>query len=331
MIILDSEKLKEYFKWISQGFQRTPLEITLAIIGILLILIIPPLFYIILKGRSKYMEHQSRKNEYENKLDALALTPDQQELLILMGEKAWQLRSNYERILNSISFFYWAGEEIIKEQLSDYTQLALISKKIPSLVNQAPPRLFSTANLKRNQKLFLPAKGGQKIISIIVETNDQGLRLQIPGNLKLPTTLKFNIQYQQDYYTFKTQILSQSDNQIFIAHSHDLSKIQKRHFFRIATHSPVILNWRNQDFQAETSIITELSGGGARIKLTNHEPLIGDSLILALVMSQNKLQINAHIVRIVKSEYFSVAFDALSETERDKIIKNLIVKKQEYH
>lgn len=136
--------------------------------------------------------------------------------------------------------------------------------------------------------------------------------------------------YNNDIYKFYTVIKDKQKDRIpllVLEHPKEVFKEQRRKFVRI----PIVCNIEyfkkenNSSLIPLKAILVDLSGGGMKIKVSEHIEL-GDKLITHIPLPSEVLVLKGEVVRLERDEAHKknicgVSFMVMEEQDREKLIK----------
>ncbi len=128
-------------------------------------------------------------------------------------------------------------------------------------------------------------------------------------------------------YQFASEVTEVSNGQLFLAHSEDLSRMQRRQFHRREMHLPVFVKGspprENGESPAATRAeLVEVGGGGARVYSPHVSFKRGSEVELSFHPDSNEaLHVAGTVVK--RSGVLHIAFDRIREQTRDRLFKTM--------
>lgn len=318
MIILDGEKLREFWDNLAKGLENDPMEVLLWVILVLSLIIIPSLFYIIRRIIAKKRKIKSEKNRFNKIIEEKNLTED--EIDILEG-----LKSNFNRIkitdiLTSPVAFNSCAKRYLNTNNAHGTGLAKLRIKLGMGINNIRSLLHSTAELYPNLKVKVHVGKLGTFKTVINDINKENIEIKANGQLKKDRHVIMEIERDSGCYLIHTSVSGAEEGIIKLRHSEKIEHIQNREFYRKKVKLPVLLKAEDKKYN---SYIMDIGGGGVKIKNPGFSALNGSVILLSFnINNKERIYIKSIVERMSEDNTaISLRFENLRESDRDRIMK----------
>ncbi|WP_455383027.1 PilZ domain-containing protein [Salinispira pacifica] len=324
--------LNDIIEGIQRAFHPSPLQIALVVAAAALLVAGFTAYYLLEKSRQRRVEHRHAAETYRALRDRHHLTPSEEDLVERMAlclktpEKKYLLLSNQ-------GLFNACAHRLIREGEIPEAGVAALRVKLGFFGEGPDISPTSTASIPNGSAVVLRYRGNA-YRGRVLEPQTSSLRLRVdfgkqpavffPGS---PVDLVY--QNRRGTFTFRTSVQKQERLFLFLAHSEEVQRAQRREHYRRKVNLPVFIKATGSEDRPQKSRFIDLGGGGASLQNPGAQFRKGDEIDLSFHPdSEDRLSLTAHVVRTSHAgNVLHVDFGHLRESVRDRIYRVLFDKR----
>ncbi len=324
MIVLSEQKLALLFEEIAKGFVHSPLEISIFIV---LVLAFFSIFIFIYKYQVKKTREEKAKKALEIFEQICREKAFDHTELLALEQLTRYLKLPYEKnlLLEDQSVFNACVKKLQKEMQIPLPVLSALRLKL-GFKRENPDEIpHSTAELSKEMTVFVVVSGRNQFPSRIVQLDPDSIKIQIEKPVPIPnpgTSIQVYFQKSSGIFSFPTRIQKTAGGLIWISHSENIERLQRREFYRKKLKLPVYIKPTGSSEPPLRTNIIDLSGGGASILNTAqnfHEK--EDVTLIFFTPRPERMILTAHVIRVSEGgKTLHVSFGHMLESSRDRII-----------
>ncbi len=328
IIILDDEKLREFFDEVSGGFQKSPPQYIMFAVLLGLAMLALLLFIIFqIKNRRKTLKRS--RERFQNIIIKKGLTPQEKMFIEKMTRYFPRDKKYLSDILTHAHTFNTCARHMSEKERIDDAEIAKMRIKLGfsgasggSSVSRSH-QLHSTAEFVTGVYVRLNLLKGGMVKGRIEAIDEQGLTITTKAGAQSGSSLMLEVDSRSGYYMVRTQVIESGENWLKLAHSEHLERVQNRNYYRKPMHLPVVLKLPGHTGKIYHTYLLDLGGGGAKVKNPGIKAFVGLELILLMkIMPTEPLVLQTRIARISeKDSSLSLSFISIKEAVRDKIMR----------
>lgn len=333
MIILDQQKLSDFFEGVSSGFQRRPLEALIVILLVLLFVGFLLAAYLIQRRKSRRLRARQARERYEQLAQKLGLTAQEQRLVERLAAYLKDSNFKHQLLQNPSTFNYCAGRlsESGEFPASDLAELRL---KLGFRI-QNPERIpAATSELPIGMPVLIVHQGREG-----VRRAGAAVHAQEPGSLVLsvaagsdaslppagkPVTVYF--QTRSGLFSFASEVRSFHEGLLHLSHAEKIRRTQRRRYYRkkVNLRVEVRRTGAGTEEPALASQLLDLGGEGASLRNPQKRFTAGNELELRFRLGGEPFVLSAEVLRVSRdAQVLHLRFVSLRESVRDRIIGSL--------
>ena len=329
IIILDDEKLREFFDEVSSGFQKSPFEhiIFAVLLGLFFIALL--LFFISqIKNRRKNLKRS--RERFQNIIIKKGLSAQEQELIEKMIRYFPRDKKYLSDMLTNVHTFNTCTRHMVEKEQIDDALVARIRIKLGfSRATSGERRrndlhqLHSTTEFVVGIYVKLNLQKAGTVKGRIAAIDEQGLTITTKIRAAHGSSLLLEVDSRSGYYMVRTHVIDSGNNWIKVAHSEHLERVQNRNYYRKQMNLPVVLKLPGSTGKTYHTNLLDLGGGGAKVKNPGIMAVVGLELILLMKLIPNQpFVLHTRVARISqKDSSLSLSFFSIKEAVRDKIMR----------
>ncbi len=325
MIVLDEQRLTQFFEDLASGFGATAADVILSLLVVVVVFGAPTLVWIVGESGTRRRRIAKARALFQSTIARMKLSPSEQDLLLRLS-RASEAPERMNLLLRKSSALNAAVNNLLpSERVAESSITALRLKLgLRSVREEAP--LHSTAELPEGlrvritdirHRILRGTLTGHEPLSLLVELD--------PDQNPPPDGSSARVHFfrRTGIFWFSTWVQSHAGNLVKVAHCERITRIQKRSFYRRCLSVPVSITQGPAEECLLNSTLIDLSGGGASLSNIDDRFAVGDRLILGLQTAPEDANfVDAEVVRLShKGRHMHVRFEGIPEGVRDKIIR----------
>jgi hypothetical protein len=226
--------------------------------------------------------------------------------------------------------FNAAAEAALQDEVVKEGTVAALRVQLGFSVSDAGSPI-SSASLKEGATVFIrDHKHRSPVRATAMSPSPHHLRLQVHENgRRFKTGGRVEIFYRNDRGVFRiaTDVLGQQESVLSVRHTEQVSREQKRKFFRTRISVPAHVRRDTEDAEPYVTQVLDLGGGGASFANPDGIFGAGDLLLLELTARDGtELSLHAKVLRLSRNgNVCHVEFYSVRESIRDKIYNMIFV------
>ncbi|HEQ72531.1 MAG TPA: PilZ domain-containing protein, partial [Spirochaetia bacterium] len=301
-IVFDQEKLSQFFRDLSEGFRRSPLEVALWIALIASLVIIPTILTVIMTRREKKRRLRRARERLQNLYRRRGLDDSERALMEEMEDFFHRDKQYLFELARDPASFNAAAHRLINAGLASDEEVAQLRAKL-GLVKTNPQRsVQSSMDLIPGRNVYLTLSDNVKRKGLLARVTPVGLFVTVGRSAKPQEEAMLEADLKSGRFLLFTRVLEAADGTLRLAHTEHVERVQRRRFFRRELRLPVRVTGR-QTAAPLPGFIIDLSGGGALLFLREHLFKPGDQMTLAFFLpSQEPVSVHALVRRVSLKE-----------------------------
>jgi c-di-GMP-binding flagellar brake protein YcgR len=323
MIVLDEEKLSIFFESVASGFQRSLFEIVLSVALLLLFVVFLIVVHRLQKRKTRREVARRDRERYRRLLDKNALNPQEQDLIERLATQLHSPQKAYLLLVHQPTFNACAGR---LGPGADAALLAALRLKLGFGSREPEKAIASSAELEPGTPLFIRREKGEDSAGRIIRIMPSALVVSLdrPEGAAAGSTVTVFLQSASGLFSFQSQILSSNREELHLAHAENITRYQRRRYYRRQADFPVYVRRAGED-SLKLSLVRDLGGGGASLQNPRGIYKAGDDLELSFHPEGSfSFTLLAEVLRTSRQgKLLHVRFGPLKESTRDHIFSLL--------
>ena len=329
MIVLDQERLSDFFKMVSSGFGATRLEVIIVVASIAAFVVLLVVFALIQRGRARRRTKTLGKQRYRELREKLQLTPSEEDLVRQLARFLKEPEKRHLLLVSQPTFNYCVQK--MKEKREHLpADLPRLRLKL-GFTAQSPEAVpTTTTEIPVGTPLLLLERGkggGRRVQGRLVGQDPQSLTVRLasdqPGFRRAePVNVLF--QNRAGVFTFASIVDSRDDALLRLAHAEAIRRIQRRKYYRRKKSLPVGVRKAGTEDGFSPATFIELGGDGASLTNPGGRFAVGNTVELSFQAAGERFSLVAEVLRLSRNgERLHVRFAPMREAMRDRIIGSL--------
>ena len=330
MFIFDPEKVSEFLDRIARGFQHRPFEIILFFVLILLFIAFLITFSLIQRRRARQERLRRAQERYERIAAKLGLSPEER---ALVERLAAMLRSpeRLTQVLESSAAFHYAAERMGNG--ADPAALAELRLRLGFRAQNPESIPSASSELPEGIPVLLVCQrpeGARRYGAVVHAQQPDALVLELAGpppSLIRGQSVTVILQNRSGLFSFTTGVRSLHGSLLYLDHSEQLHRTQRRRYYRRRLSLPVEVRRVVPGSSPQpvlASHLLDLGGQGASLRNPGGSFAPGDELQLRFRLGGEPFELEVEVLRLSKGgQVLHVRFLALREAARDRILHAL--------
>jgi len=122
-------------------------------------------------------------------------------------------------------------------------------------------------------------------------------------------------------FSFHTRVTDQTDDAVKLAHSTQITRHQRRRFYRSKVRLPVFVASSSIAAVPQESLLLDLGGGGASLQNPGGQLKKGNLITLSFIPEIGKFTLPGRVLRVSKNgRIINVKFESLQDAERNRVM-----------
>jgi len=324
MFVLDQDKISKFLGEIREGFIRTPLEITIFIVLVLGIILF---FFFMYRYQTTKRRLHRQKIEQELFLQGVikkGLTQVERDILEKM---ALYLKPNQGKhlLLENPHIFNSCLENMKKQEDINQQIAAGLRMKLGFRRPGLEKVIHSSVDLPEDLPVLILQKSKKQCSGKIKKVEPDSLIVDLKSPLTSPvpgTPVRVYFKSHSGIFSFRTRVKKSSKNLLFLAHSENIDRLQRRKFYRKRISQPVYIRLFSSEEPVKKSTLLDLGGGGASLKNVEKAFKPGDELELTFYTSgRQQVTLTGKVIQLSEGgKTLHLEFENIPESIRDTII-----------
>jgi hypothetical protein len=333
VIILDADKLKEFYNNVESGFRKSPFEYILfaVLIGLGFLAL---LLFIIFQVKAARRNRKRTRERMRFIMQKKGLSPAEEKLVHRLTRYFPRDKRFLPDMLIRTNTFNACVNRMSAKEVVDDNEMAALRVKLglndgksqAGAVKPFSHLLHSTAEFPRGSPVKLSPHGEGTFKGRIEEVGTRGIVISTTADAPRGSPLVLEVDSRSGCYLVHTRVLERGRGRLMAAHSERVERIQNRRFYRKSTRIPVTLKLPGDTGKLFYSYALDLSGGGARVKNPGFGAFRGLELLITLRLEgEGSLTLPAKVTRVSdRDSTFSLSFGPIKDAVRDKIMRNVL-------
>ena len=305
------------------GFFASRIEIIVLVALLIAFVAMLVVFYLRRERRERRRLRQQGEEAYREQIQSLPLSRQDEDALEKLARNLDRPERKYLLLRNQAMFnacAHRAGEtgDVANAELSALrVKLGFTGEK----TGETPE---STAELPPGAAVLIIEEGTEPVPGQVLDPIPSAFRLRVK-NEKPPFTsgdlVEVIYQNRSGIYRFETGILEISGRELSLSHSEEISRVQRRKYYRREVGFPVYIRSARRTDRPIRSQFIDIGGGGASLYNPQGSFKPGDEIELTFHPdSSDTLHVIGDVIRRSHGgEVIHVSFSHLRESARDKI------------
>ncbi len=326
MIILDGDKLRDFWDSVAQGFQKSPLEAVISIVIIALLIAVPVVLLLLRQRKQKKRRVRRAREVFELFAASHKLSERDREVLLEMCRHTAKGELELANLVTKPASFNAAVKRLMDAGFSGSigirdVDLAALRIKLGLVQSGSRGILHSTAELRPGMQVAL--ESGRKQIAQVLEVKPEGFQLQTTEKLTPGSSVELRVRRASGLYSLKTSVIGKSGNGYMLRHTENIKRVQKRRYFRKVSRLPVLIATDDQSLGTFKTRLVDLSAGGARMRNPGVALGPGDAIHLSIIQEgAEPIKLNSRVTRVSPDRaLLSVSFESLKDSTRDLLMR----------
>ncbi len=325
MLLLDEDRLTQFLKSVSAGLSKSPLEIFLALLFIVLFFSFFIFMYIFQKKREYARLTTNARLKLKKYTEKYKLNPSEIEIINKLSKYLKNPEIDKPMLLTNQTTFNYATSKLLETQEVPEATLAALRIKLGFAKKDRESPIHSTGELLPGITFYIIQGGIRKFYGKLRRVTPQSLIVQIEKDAIPPgtgSTLKVLFQRKNGILSFNSYVQKVENHIIHIAHSEAIKASQKRKYYRRKLSAPLLIRVAGSTEHPIKTNFIDLGGGGASVINPEKRFKLKDDVELTFYISkEDRITVVGEVIRVSKNgEVIHLSFGPLRESVRDKII-----------
>ncbi len=317
-------EIYQFFKTISESFQASTLEIVLIFTGLVLFLgmLLGTYFYQKKKRREKRIK--ASEKIFDALLQKGSFSVEEKAILETLSREVPGGDEKKHLLLKNPYVFSEVSGEKIKEGELSAESIEALKKKLAACCFEKAKAIKTSDDLPPGIHLYIMQDKSVGFHGELDKKDRGELAIKLyDADAVFQEGGKVNIYFKTKNATlyFSPRVIQSTPQLLRVSHPEKIQKVQRRKFYRKTISQPVSIRRVGERSAWETRTI-DLGGGGMSIINPEDKLLAGERVALVLRLPDaGEIKLSGKIMRMSKgNRRLHIRFDAMKETERDKII-----------
>jgi len=341
MIVLDQERLSDFFEMVSSGFGATRVEIIMVIAAIAVFVAVLLSVYLVQHARARGQVRRLERQRYEELKARLQLTPSEEDLVRQLSRYLKDPAKRHMVLVSQPAFNYCAQKlrDKSRRPLPELPRLRLklgFTAQNPEAVPASSAEIpVGTGVLVRDRR---PEEGVQsrrgregpgdrKVQGRIVGQEPGAVVVRLTGarpGFRPGDPVGVLFQNRAGLFHFGSAVISSDEGALRLAHAEAIRRIQRRKYYRRRSNAPVGVRHAGAEDAFAPAVFVDLGGDGACLTNPGGRFTRGDTVELAFQAAGERFTLVAEVLRLSRgAERLHVRFAPMKEATRDRIIGSL--------
>jgi len=332
MIVLDQERLSDFFRMVSSGFGATPRELIIvasSIGGFVLLLVV---FALLQRARGQRRLRRIGSRRYQELKDKLRLTSGEEALVRQLARFLKEPKKRHLLLVSQPTFNYCAQK--LKEKSGALPEeLSRLRLKL-GFTSQGPEAApTTTAEIPVGTAVLVRDRAhgrDRNARGRLIRQEPQSLDVRLSGGdtaFRPGQPVGVLFQTRAGVFSFATSVESREQDILHLAHAQEVRRIQRRRYYRRRLERPVGVRKAGTEEGLSAASFVELGGDGASLTNPGGRFGVGDTVELAFQAGGERFSLVAEVLRVSRNaERLHVRFAPMREATRDRIIGSLFRK-----
>lgn len=316
--------IQDLMRNIMGAFTTTPLEAILIVAGVVALIAGSILFLVFSRRKRRRERLRHAEHIFQDILHNFYFSPEETDALHLIGGYALGGPEHKYRILTSKRNFEEAVKKMRRENPLPEPIIEELERKLAFCCFENPEIVGDTRRLPEGTPLYIVTDESEGYHGRVVAGDPKGLTAEV-GRIEAfdPGVQEVRVQYQQgrQIFQYRTRARKQESGTLFLGHSRELARLERRDFFRVKRKMNVTVHKGDEDGIQRVRLI-DIGGGGAGVENPRGYLKEGDEVRVTLDLPKSgELPVNARVMRTSKEDAVAhLRFEDILEGTRDKII-----------
>lgn len=319
--------INRFLEGIGTGFRSTASQQTLIIIIISAFIVLSLVFYLIQRYVSIEKTRQQAHKTFRDTLRNVSFTKEEKVLLEKLVDSLPNMREKKYLIVQDAAIFSAAAEQLLHDGDITSTEVRSLRNKLDACCFSREKTFTTTKELPEGLHLYITKSSPEGYHGIIVQRRLDFFAVRLKENaeeLEKGSVCSIFFKRRKDTYRINAVIKFRKESMLYFSHTEEISKVQKRNFYRSEVNFPAVLRHEGYEVRQYETKMVDLGGGGARLISPGHGLHQGDMVTLLFQTPEEEtIEVTAEIVKISQkgdTEYVHVHFGSIRDKLQDKII-----------
>ena len=341
MIVLDQERLSDFFEMVSSGFGATRVEIIIVVAAIAAFVGVLLSVYLVQHARARQQLKRIERRRYEELKARLQLTPSEEDLVRQLSRYLKDPTKRHLVLVSQPTFNYCAQKlrDRSRRPLPGLPRLRLklgFTAQNPEAVPASSAEIpVGTGVLVRGRRPEGAHKdrrspesaGDRKAQGRVVGQEPGAVVLRLAGarpGFRPGDPVGVLFQNRAGLFHFGSSVISLEEGVLRLAHAEAIRRIQRRKYYRRRSNAPVGVRHAGTEDAFAPAVFVDLGGDGACLTNPGGRFTRGDTVELAFQAAGERFTLVAEVLRLSRgAERLHVRFAPMREASRDRIIGSL--------
>jgi len=329
VLVFDQEKLNIVLEEIAEGFTRSPLEIALFFVLVIVIVLTAALLGRRQLIRLREQKYRVSQHRFENIVRKQNLGSADSALLESMAVFLASPDLKY-RLVENQGVFNMCAEKLLESGIAASTEIAALRLHLGFGSRNPEQPIRSTAQLYEDLPVLVVQKNRRGCRGLVVMVEPYFIGIETDGvsnSLETDAPVRIYFQIPSGRFMFNSRICSIEKNSVEVMHSEHIKRLQRRTFYRKKFMIPVYVKRVDVKESPMLTTLIDLGGGGASIARGNIILKTGDRIrIRVYSVAKERIDVTATVLRFSKGNRIThIRFDNIRESDRDRIINMLLL------
>ncbi|HUX12301.1 MAG TPA: PilZ domain-containing protein [Spirochaetia bacterium] len=318
------DAINQVLEGIKLALHHSPLQIALAVGAAALLFLVFTTYYLLDRARQQRTELKRNRETYLVLKDRHHLNPSDEDLIYRLAHALRTPQKKY-LLLSNQGVFNACAHKLVGEGEVPEAAVSALRVKLGFFADGPDASPSSSASLPTGAAVVLRYRN-RAFRARVLDPLTSSLRLRVDIGQEAVvffagSDIQLTFQNRRGTFTFSSTVQMQNGMFLFIAHSEEVQRVQRREHFRRQTSLPVYIKSTGGDERSVPSHFIDLGGGGASLYNPGTRFRQGEEVDLTFhPESEERLSVTAHVVRTSHGKkVLHVDFGHLRESVRDRI------------
>jgi hypothetical protein len=319
--------INRFLEGIGTGFRSTSSQQTLIIIIISAFIVLSLVFYLIQRYVSTERTRQQAHKTFKETLRNVSFTKEEKLLLEKLVDALPNMREKKYLLVQDAAIFSTAAEQLLHDGDITSTEVRSLRNKLDACCFSREKTFVTTKELPEGLHLYITRSSPEGYHGIIIQRRLDFFAVRLKEDaeeLEKGSVCSIFFKRRKDTYRINALIKLRKGAILYFSHTEEISKVQKRNFYRSEVNFPAVLRHEGYEVRQYETKMVDLGGGGARLVSPGHGLHQGDMVTLLFQTPEEEtVEVAAEIVKISQkngTEYVHIHFGSIRDKLQDKII-----------
>ncbi|MFW6362804.1 MAG: flagellar brake protein [Spirochaeta sp.] len=306
-----------------EGFANSPTETAIFVV----ILVV---FFVVLPAIGALRSHQNRRklrsrarNVFKSLQEKFGLTAVDQRVIKVMARYLHENQKPH-LLLENQALFDAAAQQSIQDGLVSKQEIHDLRTKLGFGPKYPKGTISSSADIQAGMPVVLMQKGLKPQSGLVCEPHKGLMCVQLrTQTIPFDPDAEIEVVFHNasGVYRFESRMKDSEGNMIFLAHSGQLERVQRRQFYRARVKLPVYVKRVGVNEEPSQTHFIDLSAGGAAIDNSSIDLSAGEHVALAFFPgTERHLSVVGRVVRTsLRNRKAHISFRNLKPAAQDRL------------